>query len=182
MNKPPDDLQQIGGREHVGPEVGGGVFIQLFGDLVARTAIPCAAVEGQEMALVTGQAGGHVDRILTDRKVNKGAALKGEQRFGLVGDRVFGQAGAFVLLDRPFDCLFELALELQGDDRDAVEKEHEIDAPRLGLLARGCEMGGAGVGTVDQFGHDAQNVAFIHRQGLRVEIMVGLELAELEGD
>ena len=107
--------------------------------------------------------------------------LKVSRGSGLLVAGVLGEAGHPVLLDGVLDRLLELALQLHRDDGDAVQEEHEIDAPRLGLGAGLGEVGLGGVGAVDQLGHHAQDVAFVHGLRLRVQTMVGLELAELEG-
>ena len=169
------------GGEHLVPQVGGGVGVDVLGQVVARTAVLGAPVEGEEVRSPALQLGGHIRLVLTDGEMNERAPLEGEQGLGLVGLGVFGEARLLVLLDGVLDRLLELALQLHRDDGDAVQEEHEVDAPRLGLGAGLCEVGLGGVGAVDQLGHHAQDIALVHGLRLGVQAMIGLELAELEG-
>ena len=149
-----------------------------------------APVEGEEVRLRAREASGHVRLVLTDGEVNERAPLEGEQGLGLVGRGVLGQARLLVLLDGVLDRLLELALQLHRDDGDAVQEQHEVDAPRLGPLPFAQTAGLFEVGfgralgdmrAVDQLGHQAQDVALVHGLGLGVQAMLGLELAELKG-
>ena len=81
-------------------------------------------------------------------------ALEGEQRFRLLGDRVLGQPGALILFDGVVHRLLEFRFQLQGGNRQAVDEQHQIDPPGLGLLAGLGQMLLGDIGAVDQLRYD----------------------------
>ena len=175
-----DDLQQVSRGQHLVPEIVRGVAVAVLGGIVARTALCCPPVKRQKARGIPRQSRGHVRLVLAHRKVDQRPPLKGQQRLRLVGCRVFGQAGFLVLLNGVLHRLLEFALQLQGDNGNAVQKQHQVDTPRLGLGAGFLKMGLGGIGAVDQLRHHPQNIARVHRLGIRVQAMVGFELAELK--
>ena len=180
MDETADNLQQVGRGQHLVPEIVRGVAVAVLGGIVARTALGRAPVKRQKARITPLQPGGHVGLVLAHRKVDQRPPLKGQQRLRLVGCRVFGQAGFLVLLNGVLHRLLEFALQLQGDNGNAVQKQHQVDTPRLGLGAGFLKMGLGGIGAVDQLRHHPQNIARVHRLGIRVQAMVGFELAELK--
>ena len=148
------------------------------GTSVARAAVAGTLVEGQEKGFIALEPGGHVDLVLANGEMHQGTAFEGQQRFRVLGDGVYGEAGGLVLHDGILHRLFELGFQLQGGDGDAVDEKHQIDAPGFGLDPRFGEMGLAGPWAVDQFGNHPQPVLLVAGQGVRVEIVLRFELEE----
>ena len=119
-----NDLQNVVRGQHLVPQIASRVAVDILGQVVARTTILGAPAEGEEVRRPTRKPSGHVRLVLTDGEVNERTPLECEQRLGLVGLRVFGEARLFVLLDGVLDCLLELTLKLHRGDGDAVQEEH----------------------------------------------------------
>lgn len=105
-------------------------------------------------------------------------ALKGQQRFGFVGGRIFRQTGLFVLHNRAMHRLFKFGFQLQRGDRQAVDKQHQIDAPLFGFQAGFRKGAVGGIGAIHQLRYDAAEILPIARQGFRVQIVLGFKLAQ----
>ena len=125
---------------------------------VAR-AVFVAPVEGQKARPEPAQPRGHPDLVRTDGEVHERALLPAEDG----GLRV---AVLLVLLDRVVDALpGELVLQLGGDDRDAVEEQHEV---QLVVVVR----------VVAELPHDGQAVRFVELPHLGVEVVARLKVRE----
>ena len=111
----------------------------IFGDLIACTTIFGAFVKRQEEGAVTHEFGGHINVILADGKMHQRPALEGQQRFGLIGSGIFRQAGFFILRNGVLHRLFEFGFQLQRGNWQAVDKQHQVDAPFFGFHARFCK-------------------------------------------
>jgi hypothetical protein len=95
------------------------------GGLPAPPYLPL--VEGQEARLGPGELRGDVDQVRVHREVREAAAV-GEERLARV-------AVGLVLADRVLDVLaVERVLQLGGEDRDAVQEEHQVEALLVLLL------------------------------------------------
>src|SRR5713101_1557248 len=80
-----------------------------------------ALIEREEARLRPGEPRRDVDQVRIHREVRQAAAV-GEERLARV-------AVGLVLADRVLDVLpVERVLQLGGEDRDAVEEEHEVEA------------------------------------------------------
>jgi hypothetical protein len=180
VNETGEDVEQVFGQQHLIPKVVRGVPVDVVRHVVARAAVRGAAIEGQEDRLLAGEAGGHGDLVLADGEVDEGAAFEGEQRFGLLSDRVDRQTRGLVLFDGTVGGLLELGLQLQRGHGQAVDEEHEVDTPGLCLRARGGEFGFRRPRAVHDLRHDTQTVLSVASECVGVEIVLRLELAERE--
>ena len=142
------------------PEIGGGVAVLCRGHGRIAGAAEAAPVEGQEASLRPGQVGGDVDQLGVDREVREAPAV-GEQRLARV-------AVGLVLPDRVLDGLAgERVLELGGEDGDAVEEQHHVEA----LLVPGA---------VPDLAGDREEVGGVQPPRFLVEPARGTEVREPE--
>ena len=172
------DVEQVVRQQHLVPQVIGGVALDVLRHIVARAAVCRAFVEGQKGGARPLQARGHVHLVLADRKMHQRTALEGEQRLGLFGHRVHGQARGFVLQNGALHRLLEFALQLQRGHRQAIDEQHQVNAPCLGLGANFSQMRLAGPRAVHQLGHHTQAVLGVAGQRVGVQVVLGLELAQ----
>ena len=176
------DVEQVVRQQHLVPQVIGGVAVRVGGHVVAGPAVRRALVEGQENRVLALQPGRHVHLVLAHRKVHQRAAFEAQQRLRLFRHRVDGQAGRLVLAYGPLHRLLELGLQLQRRHRQAIHKQHQVDAPGFGLGS--CAVLTLGLTrlacprAIDQLRHHAQAVPGVAGQGVRVQIVFGLELAQ----
>ena len=112
-----------------------GLLPEILPQIARRVAhlagwIACAAVmalvEGEKPRLCRGQLGSHIDEIVVYGKVCE-ATLEAEQR-------LLGVASVFVLLHRMSDVLAgDLVLQLDGEDRQAVEEDTHVERLLVGF-------------------------------------------------
>ena len=142
------------------PEIGGSVA--LVGGRQGRVAgaAELSLVEGEEARLRPGELGGDVDQVRVHREVRQTAAVDEE--------RLTGVAVGLVLPDRVLDVLaVEGVLELGGEDRDSVEKEHQVEAVLV-------------PSAVADLAHHGEEVRRLQPAGLLVEPARGAEVGEPE--
>ena len=102
---------------------------------VAGAVVP-AAVEGQEPGCLAGEAGAEPDLAFVHGEVGD-AAARLEQLLARV-------AVALVLLDGVVDRLLgEAVLQLEGEDRQAVDEQPDVEGA-LGLVAAVAQLAGDG--------------------------------------
>ena len=119
-----ENLQQAVFAQHILPQVGSVVAAGIDGvALAAHISGPVAAlVEGQEIGFLPFQPGGHVHMGQVHGKVNQHPVFELE-------DGVLARPVEPVLLDGVGGVLAgELAFQLQGHHRDAVEEQDHVDA------------------------------------------------------
>ena len=103
------------------PEIGGGVALLRGRYGRVASAAELALVEGQKARPRAREVRRDVHEVRVRREVREAAAV-GEQRLARV-------AVALVLADRVLDVLAgERVLEFGGEDRDAVQEQHEVEA------------------------------------------------------
>ena len=127
------DVGQALPAQHLPPQV---VGLDAAGvGRVAGAVVP-AAVEGQEPGGLAGQAGAELDLAFVHGEVGD-AAARLEQLLARV-------AVALVLLDGVVDRLLgEAVLQLEGEDRQAVDEQPDVERP-LGLVAAVAQLAGYG--------------------------------------
>ena len=128
-----EDVGQALPAQHLPPQV---VGLDAAGvGRVAGAVVP-AAVEGQEPGGLAGEAGAELDLALVHGEVGD-AAARLEQLLARV-------AVALVLLDGVVDRLLgEAVLQLEGEDRQAVDEQADVEGP-LGLVAAVAQLAGDG--------------------------------------
>ena len=142
------------------PEVRGGVALARGRHGRVAGAAELALVEGQEARPRAGKVRRHVHEVRVHREVREAAAV-GEERLARV-------AVGLVLADRVLDVLrVERVLELGGEDRDAVQEQHEVEAL---LVLR----------AVAELAHRGEEVRCMEPPGLLVEAARGAEVREPE--
>jgi hypothetical protein len=136
MEKMCKDVEQAVAGEDAFPEVGGTVAIG-----VGRVA--CAAVVAHIERYKAGafplQTGGHPNLIAADGKMHQGPALELEQRFVTIGGRVAGRAVVAILGHGVAHVLGEIGFEFDGGDRQAVDKQDQVDGV-VGFVAAIAEL------------------------------------------
>ena len=172
--------QQVGWHQHLVPQVIGGVLIHILGCIVARTAILGALVKRQEYGVRTFETRGHIHLVLAHGEMHQRTTLEGQQRFSFLGDRINRQARGFVLMNGVVHRLLEFGFQLQRCDRQTVDEQHQIDAPRLRLAARLQQMFIASPRRIHQLRHHAAAVLRVAGKRVGVQIMLGFELAQAE--
>ena len=124
-------------------------------------------LKGRKSRVGASQPGGHVDLVGADGEVHQRPPLEGEQR--LLG-RVAGSLGRrSVLYWWMASCTdwVKSVLSSSVASGDAVDKEHQVDAVLV-------------VEAVVHLAHHSAAHLLVAGEGLRVEAVAGLELAELE--
>ena len=121
VNELADQVEHAVARPGLLPEIGGGVPVLRRGHGRIAGAAEAAPVEGQEARPRPGEVGGDVDQLGVDGEVREAPAV-GEQRLA-------GVAVGLVLPDRVLDGLAgERVLELGGEDGQAVQEQHRVEA------------------------------------------------------
>ena len=127
------DVGQALPAQHLPPQVAG---LDAAGvGRVAGAVVP-AAVEGQEPGGLAAEVGAELDLALVHREVGDAAAQL-EQLLARV-------AVALILLDGVVDRLLgEAVLQLEGEDRQAVDEQPDVERP-LGFVAAVAKLAGDG--------------------------------------
>ena len=122
MDELAHEVEHAVARPRLLPEIGGGVAGPGRGDGgIAGPAEP-APVEGEEASLAAGEVGRDVDQLRVYGEMGETPAV-GEERLARVAVRL-------VLPDRVLDGLSgQRILELGREDGNAVQEEHEVEAP-----------------------------------------------------
>ena len=118
-----------------------------------------AHVEGQEEGRITGQPRGHIDLFQVHRKVYKGTGLEQEQA------RLRAPLGAELVDSILIGLTGSVALELEGDDSEAIQENDHVDA----LFVTGPD-----------FLHHGENVLTVLLGQLRIEGGRELGIHELQ--
>ena len=108
-----------------------------------------------------------MDLVGADGKVHQRPPLEGQQRLLLPGRGVARRPVVLVLADGVLHRLREVGLEFERGERDAVGKEHHVDAVLV-------------VEAVVHLPHHAQPHPVVQRLQLGVKAVARLELAQLE--
>ena len=160
MDELAHEVEHAVARPGLLPEIGGRVALARGRHGRIAGAAELALVEGQEARLRTGELGGDVDQVGVHGEVREAAAV-GEERLARV-------AVGLVLADRVLDVLaVERVLELGGEDRDAVQEQHQVEAL---LVLR----------AVADLAHDGEQVRRVQPPRLLVEPARGTEVGEPE--
>jgi hypothetical protein len=182
VHKAGQDVEQVVRQQHLVPQVIGGVAVDVVRHIIARAAVVCAFVEGQKVGALPLQLGGHVHLVLAHRKVHQRTALEGQQRLRFFGHRVYRQARGLVLPNGAVHRLFEFTLQLQRGHRHAIHKQHQVNAPCLGLfgvtVSRLQQVRIRRPRAVHQLRHHTQAVFGVAGQRVRVQVVLGLELTQ----
>ena len=178
VHKAGEDVEQLVRQQHLVPQVIGGVAVDVVRHIVARAAIVRAFVKGQKVGVLPLQLGCHVHLVLAHRKVHQRTALEAQQRLCFFGHRVYRQTRGLVLFDGTVHPLFEFTLELQGGHRHAIDKQHQVNAPCFCFGARLGKVSIRRPRAVHQLRHHTQAVLGVAVQGVWVQVVLGLELAQ----
>ena len=125
VDKAPEDLQEAVAAQHPLPQVAGAVA-QRVRRVACALVVP--QVEGQEHGLGAGQPRGHVDLVGADGEVHQRPPLEGQQRLLLPGPGVAWRPVVLVLANGVLHRLREIGLEFERGERNAVGKQHHVDA------------------------------------------------------
>lgn len=120
MDESGDQIKEAVTLEDFFPEVGGAIIVAVRIGWVSGSAL-VALVEGEEAGGGSGKAGGHPDKLGIDGEVGEGAAFEFKEGFAGISIVAILSFGVFGGLSG------EGIFEFEGDDRDAVEAEGEVD-------------------------------------------------------
>ena len=158
----PHEVEHAVARPGLLPQIGGGVAGPRRRHRRIAGAAEPAPVERQKARLRPGELRRDIDQVRVDREMREAAAI-GKERLARV-------AVGLVLADRVLDFLAgQRVLQLGGEDRDAVEEQHEVEA----LLVPGA---------VAELADDGEEVAGMQPLRLFVEPAGRAEIGELELD
>jgi len=155
-----EDIEQAVARKHLLPEIGRAVVTVHAGRISGTVVVPL--VERQPVRRLAVELGRHEDEIGIDSEVDERTLLEAEQRKPRV-------AVVLVLALGVLDVLAgHRVLEFRGDDRNAIDGEHDVDA----LLACRVEL---------HLPRDGEDVLGVGRDRLGVHARGRLERGHLEG-